>query len=131
MNDRWKRWVLYFAGIWNIAGGVNALADPPAHFAGLYNGSLALDDPLQAFFFRATWINVIAWGFGYVLAGHWSQGRLPILLAGAAGKLAYFGACWALYASGKGGSVLFAVGALDVIFAAIFMYIVWTRREAA
>ena len=131
LGDRWKRWVLYFAGLWNVTGGVNALADPSAHFAGLYNSSLALEDPIQAFFFRATWINVIAWGIGYVLAAHWSQARLPILIAGAAGKLAYFGACWALYSSGGGRTILFAVGMLDVVFAALFVYIVWSRREAA
>ena len=77
MSETWRSRALYFAGAWNVIGGASALADPARHFAQMYSGALSLDDPLQAFFFRATWINVIAWGIGYILAGRHSAARGP------------------------------------------------------
>ena len=123
----WIRRVLYLAGAWNILGGVSALADPTRHFTQLYRTSLSLGDPLQAFFFRATWINVIAWGVGYLLAGRHPGGRGPVLAAGGAGKLAYFGACMALLFSGNGSTMLLAAGIVDVIFAGFFGCVLWRR----
>jgi ABC-type Mn2+/Zn2+ transport system permease subunit len=111
-----------------VIGGASALADPTRHFAQLYNGALSLDDPLQAFFFRATWINVIAWGLGYILAGRHRAARGPVLIAGGAGKLAYFGACLALFLSGSGSAMLLAAGIVDVIFAGFFVYVLWLQR---
>lgn len=128
MSGTWIRIVLYVAGAWNVIGGASALADPTRHFAQMYNGALSLDDPLQAFFFRATWINVIAWGVGYILAGRPRAAGEAVLIAGGAGKLAYFGACLALFFSGQGSHTLLAAGILDVIFAVFFGYVVWLRR---
>jgi hypothetical protein len=127
----WRRRILYLAGSWNVAGGISALADPARHFAQLYTGALSLSDPVQAFFFRATWINVIAWGVGYILAGRYPDARLPVLLAGAMGKLAYFGACLSIFLSGGGTPMLLAAGLLDVISAAFFMYVIWVRPAGA
>jgi hypothetical protein len=127
VTETWTRRALYFAGAWNIIGGAGALADPARHFAQMYHGALSLDDPLQAFFFRATWINVIAWGIGYLLAGRYSAARVPVLAAGGAGKLAYFGACLALFASGSSGTMLLVAGIFDVIFAGFFAYVLWKR----
>lgn len=127
MGKVWIRYVLYFAGAWNLIGGATALADPAGHFAQMYSGALSLDAPLQMFFFRATWINVMAWGVGYVLAGLLPSSRVPILAAGGAGKLAYFWACAALFRSGRGSAMLFAAGVLDVLFAAFFAYAIWPR----
>jgi len=93
MTEAWRRRGLYLAGAWNLVGGITALADPARHFAQLYGTALSLADPLQAFFYRATWINVLAWGVGYVLAARHRSGRTPILLAGGLGKVAYFAAC--------------------------------------
>ena len=128
MSEAWIRPALYLAGAWNLIGGATALADPARHFAQMYNGVLSLDDSLQAFFFRATWINVMGWGVGYILAGRLPSARVPILAAGALGKLAYFGACAALFTSGKGNTMLFAAALLDVLFAAFFAYVLWPRR---
>lgn len=94
----------------------------------LYTAALSLDDPLQAFFFRATWINVTAWGVGYILAGRHPTARGPVLIAGAAGKLAYFGACLALFLSGSGNALLLAFGIVDVILAGFFVYVLWLQR---
>jgi len=121
------RWLLYLAGGWNVIGGASALADPEGHFAQMYNGALSLEDPLQAFFFRATWINVIAWGFGYILAGRFPAAGGAVLAAGGAGKLAYFFACWALFSSGRGSRMLLAAGILDVVCAVFFAYVLWAR----
>jgi hypothetical protein len=130
MSEAWIRRGLYFAGAWNIVGGVTALADPSRHFAQMYEGSLSLGDPIQAFFFRATWINVIAWGIGYILAGSHPSTRKGVLIAGGAGKLAYFGVCLALYLSGRGSTMLLAAGVFDIAFAAFFAYVVWARGRA-
>ena len=129
MSETWVRRLLYVCGAWNILGGVTALVDPERHFAQLYRSSLAIDEPLAAFFFRATWINVIAWGVGYTLAGRYPAGRGPVLLAGAVGKLAYFAACTSLFFSGAGNNVLMAAGVADVVFAAFFAYAVWLQRS--
>ncbi len=128
MTETWRRRILYVAGAGNVVGGVSALADPARHFGQLYGAALSLDDPLQAFFFRATWINVIAWGLGYLLAARRPAAREPVLLAGGTGKLVYFGACLALVGSGRGGAMLLASGVLDVVFAACFFYILWRQR---
>src|SRR5262245_10809930 len=81
VSETWIRRALYFAGAWNIIGGVTALADPARHFAQMYEGALSLGDPIQAFFFRATWINVIAWGVGYILAGRNRSAGEGVLIA--------------------------------------------------
>ena len=70
----------------------------------------------------------MAWGFGYVLAGRLPSAQIPILAAGGLGKLAYFGTCAALFLSGKGSTLLLAAGVLDVIFAAFFAYVIWSRQ---
>lgn len=127
MNETWRRRLLYLIGAWNILGGISALIDPGRHFAQLYTGALNLSDPLQAFFYRATWINVAAWGIGYILAGRYPMARAPILLAGAIGKTAYFFACLALFRSGTAMTSLLAFGILDVVFAAFFVYVVVKR----
>jgi hypothetical protein len=130
MSEMWKARFLYVVGAWNILGGVSALTDPRRHFAQLYSATPSLEDPLQAFFFRATWINVTAWGVGYILAGRFAAARGPILIAGGLGKLAYFCACLALFTSGVGNSMLMTFGALDVVLAAFFLYVLVSRRAA-
>lgn len=128
LPENWKSPILYILGAWNLVGGATALLDPSRHFAQLYTTTLNLADPLQAFFFRATWINVAAWGIGYILAGRYPGARVPVLAAGGAGKLAYFGACLALGLSGTGRAALVAFGALDVVIAAFFAYILWVEK---
>jgi hypothetical protein len=128
VSETWRRWGLYLAGAWNVVGGLAALADPTRHFGQLFGTALSLDDPLQAFFYRATWINVIAWGVGYALAARHRAGRAPVLIAGGAGKIAYAAACVGLYAHGIGRAALLVSGALDLLFAAFFAAVVWGPR---
>lgn len=129
MSEGWRRGGLYLAGAWNVLGGLTALADPVRHFAQLYGTGLSLGDPLQAFFYRATWINVIAWGVGYILAARHRAARAPVLIAGGAGKLAYSAACVGLVVSGLGGVALLASAALDVLFAGFFAAVLWGHRS--
>ena len=128
MTETLQRRALYLAGVWNIIGGAGALANPAGHFAQFYTSSLSLGDPLQAFFFRTTWINAMAWGIAYTMAGRHDHARLPVLAAGGAGKLAYCGACIGLFVTGVGNRWLLATGIADVLFAALFAYIVIQRR---
>lgn len=128
MSETWRRRILIVAGLWNLFGGASALADPGGHFAQLYTTALDLDDPLTRFFYRAVWINVVAWGLGYLLAAFRPAARLPILAAGGAGKAAYGAACLALVAAGVGNTMLLAAGVLDFLFAGCFAYLVWPRR---
>jgi hypothetical protein len=130
VNETWQRRALYLAGAWNIIGGASALANPDAHFLQFYTTRLSLDDPLQAFFFRTTWINAIAWGVGYTMAGRFSSARLPVLTAGGGGKVAYCGACIGLFATGVGNTWLLATGIGDVLFAALFATILLRGDDA-
>jgi len=131
MNDFWQRRLLIVAAGWNVLGGSSALFDPARHFAQMFTESLSMGDPLQAFFFRCTWINVIAWGAAYLLAAAWPGARMAVLLAGGAGKLAYFGACIALYSSGAGRTMLLVAGIVDLALAALFAVALISRRKAA
>jgi hypothetical protein len=132
MNETWSKRFLIFAGAWNILGGATALLDPAQHFAQMYHGALSLDDPMQLYFYRCTWINVMAWGVGYGLAAVYPHARLPILAAGAAGKLFYCFACLALYATGTGKPILAVTGLVDLLFAVMFaLVLVSTRRRLA
>ena len=129
MNDFWQRRLLIVAAGWNVLGGSSALFDPTRHFAQLFTESLYLYDPLQAFFFRCTWINVIAWGAAYLLAALWPGARMAVLLAGGAGKVAYFGACIALYSHGAGKTMLLAAGVVDLALAALFAVALLSGRR--
>jgi hypothetical protein len=133
VTDPWARRVLYAAGAYNVIGGVSAILDPASHFDQLYTsaagsaGALTLDDPLQAFFYRVAWINAIAWGVAYVVAGRLPASRPAVLIAGCLGKIVYCVACIALFRSGVGNAVLLATGVIDVSFAALFATILWRR----
>ena len=121
MSSHWTTRWLALAAAWNIIGGVAALWNPGQHFALLYVSTLSLADPLQLFFYRCTWINVIAWGLAYALAAGMSESRRALLLAGAIGKSAYCVACIALFLSGGGTRMLLAAGAVDLLLALLFI----------
>jgi hypothetical protein len=121
MNETWQRRTLLIAAAWNLVGGVTALIDPAKHFSQLFTTSLDLSDPVQLFFFRCVWINVIAWGLAYFLAAFWAPSRKAILAAGGLGKVAYAAACFALFAGGVGTNGLFAAGVVDSLLAIFFV----------
>jgi len=130
MNQTWQRWALYLSGAWNIIGGAGALANPDAHFTQFYTTRLSLDDPLQAFFFRTTWINAIAWGLGYTMAGRFPSARVAVLAAGGGGKVTYCAACIGLFATGVGNVWLLGTGIADVLFAVLFATILLRGDDA-
>ncbi|MEP7301333.1 MAG: hypothetical protein ABI699_07370 [Caldimonas sp.] len=130
MSESWAKRLLLVAAAWNVLGGASALIDPAQHFAQLYTASLSLTDPLQLFFYRCTWINVVAWGVAYGLAAFLPASRQAVLAAGAAGKFVYFLACAALFASGTGTAVLLAAGVFDLLLAALFVLALATGRPA-
>ena len=131
MREPWLRLGLLCAATLNVLGAAGALIDPASHFASLYNSALSMHDPLQAFFYRATWIQVMAWGIGYLLAAQHPDARLPILAAGGAGKALSFLAGLALVLSGVGRPLLLVFGILDLLIAAFFAWILWRGRGAA
>lgn len=120
MHDAWLRRALVFSGVWNILGGISALLNPAQHFQQLYTTTFNLDDPLQAFFYRGVWVNVAAWGVGYLAAARLPGARRPILIAGGLGKLAFAGAAVSLYLEGVGNGLLLGLGLMDLVFAALF-----------
>lgn len=121
MSARWTTRWLALAAAWNILGGLSALWDPGAHAGLLYTTTLALADPLVVFFYRCTWINVIAWGLAYAFAAVMAESRRAVLMAGAIGKTAYCVASVALYLAGAGSMALPVAGAVDLLFAAVFV----------
>ncbi|HJQ99063.1 MAG TPA: hypothetical protein VJ826_12190 [Candidatus Polarisedimenticolaceae bacterium] len=126
--EKVSRWILYLAAAWNVLGGVLALLDPGKHFAQMYKASLDLADPLQVFFYRCVWINVIAWGLAYALAAIWPASRRTVLVAGGAGKLFYAAACAALLGSGIAKPMVLIAAIVDTVFAAAFAAIVLRDR---
>ena len=130
MSEAWQKRLLFVAAAWNVLGGASAVFDPAQHFAQMYTASLAMDEPLQLFFFRCTWINVIAWGLAYLFAAMHPGSRAPVLLAGGAGKVVYFAACFALFTSGVGKSLLLATGVFDLALAALFLFAALARPSA-
>jgi hypothetical protein len=129
MREPWRRRGLYVAALLNVLGGLIALANPAGHFAQSHPSAVPFTDPVQTFYYQATWINVIAWGVGYFLAARVVNARTPVLLAGAGGKLAYFFAGLSLYLAGRATGVLLGFGILDLAFAAFFVYVVWLERS--
>lgn len=131
MNTRWMIRLLWLAALWNIAGGASALLDPAGHLAQMYHGTLALDQPLAAFFYQCTWINVIAWGLAYGFASFSAGARPVVMAAGSLGKTVYFMACFNLYLSGAGKPVLLAAGLFDLGLALLFGWAALTLRRTA
>ncbi|MES1168480.1 MAG: hypothetical protein ABUL61_04855 [Oleiharenicola lentus] len=126
--ETWVRRLLVIAAAWNLIGGASALLDPAKQFAQLFTASLDLTDPLALFFYRCTWINVMAWGVGYLLAAFLPAARLPVLAAGGTGKLFYFAACYGTFAQGAAKPALLAAGVVDVAFAALFLWLLIALR---
>lgn len=130
MGESAQRNLLIVAAAWNVLGGIGALLDPAQHFAQMYRGALDLSDPVQRAFFQTVWIAVIAWGLAYLAAAFRPEGRWPVLVAGGAGKLAYAGACFALYAQGAATAALAAVGFADLVFTLLFAAAAFGRPAA-
>jgi len=130
MSNSLQKWVLIVAGIWNLLG-VSALFDPAKHFQQLYTTSLSLNEPLQLFFYRCTWINVIAWGIGYLVAAFSATSRKAILIAGGAGKFVYALACFSLFSTGIGKPFLVVTGVIDMLFASLFALAVLLNHKDA
>lgn len=120
MNSNWIKWLLVTAAAWNIVGGAMSLADPAAHFARMYTVAPPANDALLKFFYQCTWINVLAWGGAYLLAAGWMASRRAVLVAGGAGKAAYFVACASLVASGVGQPLVLVFGLGDLAMAFLF-----------
>ena len=125
----WLKWSLAGAAVWNIFGGISALADPVLHFSQMYTGALSLDEPLPLYFYRCVWINVIAWGVGYALAAFLRGPHTAILIAGGLGKLFYCAACFALYGTGMGKGMLLFAGVVDLLLAALFAAVLVGQRR--
>jgi hypothetical protein len=107
MNETWQRGVLFAAAAWNAIGGGLALAAAPQ---------------------QAAWIAVIAWAPAYAGAALVPAARTVVLLAGAAGKLAYLAYCVALYRAGSIDGVTLAASSLDLVFVALFPAIVFAPQ---
>lgn len=131
MNDTWIRRLLLTSAAWNITGGATSLADPANHFAQMYTSAPPDADALLMYFYRCTWINVLAWGLAYALAAYWPRSRAAVLVAGGAGKAVYFVACAGLVASGVGKPLVLAFGLGDLVMAALFAwaFVSQSRRD--
>lgn len=129
MTEVWQKRVLWIAAAWNVLGGVSALIDPAKHFAQLYTTSLNLNEPLELFFYRCVWINILGWGVAYFLAARLPGARTPVLVGGSLGKAAYAIACFALYSRGIGTGALAAAGVFDLLLAVLFALALFLRRR--
>lgn len=128
-RNSWLKWSLAGAALWNIFGGVSALLDPTLHFTQMYSGALSLEDPLQLYFYRCVWINVIAWGIGYIIAAFVPSTRRSILAAGGIGKLFYCLACVSLVFAGVGKGMLLFAGIVDLLLGVLFAVALMAERK--
>jgi hypothetical protein len=130
VNETWIKRLLLVSAAWNIIGAVTSLADPANHFAQMYTAAPQIaDDALLMYFYRCTWINVLAWGAAYALAAFCPRSRPAVLAAGGAGKAVYFLACTALVASGVGKPLVLAFGLADLTMAALFGWALLSQRR--
>jgi hypothetical protein len=130
MNETWIKRLLLASAAWNVIGGLTSLADPANHFAQMYTAApAAANDALLMYFYRCTWINVLAWGGAYGLAAFRPSSRAAVLAAGGAGKAVYFLACAALVASGVGKPLVLAFGLGDLLMAALFGWALLSQRR--
>lgn len=129
MTEVWQKRVLWIAAAWNVLGGLSALIDPAKHFAQLYTTSLNLNDPLELFFYRCVWINILGWGLAYLVAARLPGGRAPVFAGGGFGKAVYAAACVALFARGMGTGALVAAAVFDLLLAALFALALFSRRR--
>ena len=120
MSETWARRLLILSALWSFVGAISALAAPARHFDLLYNSSLALDQPLESFFYRCTWISVLGWGGTYLLAGLIPASRKSVLIPGGLGKVAFFFACLTLHSSGVGKTAILVAGSVDLALAVVF-----------
>lgn len=127
----WPKRVLLLAAAWNILGGASALLNPTGNLEQMFIGAGSTTDPRLLFFFQCTWINVIAWGAGYLFAAFRPASRAALLLAGAAGKLAYFAASVLLFAGGAGTIGGFVAGCVDAMLALAFLAILGREHAFA
>jgi hypothetical protein len=130
MGETWQKRLLIVAAAWNLLGGAASLVDPANHFAQMYHGALDMADPVQRFFFDSVWIAVMAWGAAYLAAAFAPAARPVVFAAGAAGKIAYFGACLALYLEGAAKPALpIAAGIGDLGIALLFLVALAGRSQ--
>jgi hypothetical protein len=129
MNSNWIKWLLLTAAAWNIVGGTTSLADPANHFARMYTVAPPANDALLMFFYQCTWINVLAWGGAYLLAAGRVDARRAVLVAGGAGKAAYFVASAALVASGIGRPLVLVFGFGALAMALLFGWAALSQRR--
>jgi hypothetical protein len=126
MTEAWSKRLLLIAAGWSFLGGGTALLYPSQHFTTLYSTSLSLDDPLQSFFYRCTWISVLGWGGTYLLAALFPASRKSVVIPGAAGKVAFFAACIGLFSNGIGKTALIIAGGVDLLLATLFVIILFS-----
>jgi hypothetical protein len=128
VSETWSRKVLYLAGASNIIGG--ASHSPIRH--DISGKCIAVPCHSTTRFKRSSFGPPGLTSLHGALATSWPDGlALPggaVLVAGGAGKLAYFGASLPIFLSGRGRTMLLATGILDVIFAAFFAHVLWLRR---
>lgn len=130
MTESWRRRLLFAAAAWSFFGGITALADPAQHFGLMFTTALSLEDPVQSFFYRCTWISVLAWGGVYAFAAVSPESRKGILISGGLGKVAFTFACLQVYQSGAGKPPILFAGGVDLLLAVIFGVILLSGRGA-
>jgi hypothetical protein len=126
----WPRVVLLIAAAWNLIGGTMALLDPARQAQQLFHASDVTSTPAHEFFVLCTWINVLAWGLAYLIAAFQPSARVPVMLAGGIGKLAYAAVCFSLVVAGRGAGALLVSGIVDTVLASLLLAGAWPRRTA-
>jgi len=126
VTETWTKRLLLGSAVWNIGGALVSLADPAQHLAQMFSAPAPAGlDAVALFFYRCTWINVLAWGLAYGLAACWPHSRAAVLAAGGAGKALYCAASVGLVLSGVGRPLVLVFGLADLAMALLFFWALW------
>jgi hypothetical protein len=122
--SKWQRVALYIVGAWTAFGGISALLDPRAHGETFFGDASIADSGGAQILFSIAYAQLIAWGAGYVLAARKPAMSVPMLAAGALGKLGYFALTVLAYERGSGTAALLATGIGDLAIASFFAFLI-------
>lgn len=115
------RWVFTLGGIWGVLIiGSLFFAEP---YVVAQTGPLSHPDTYYGFA-----ASTFAWQLGYLVIGRNPAAYRPFMLLGAAGKLAYAGFCWTLYAQGRIPITVPALASPDLLLAALFV-VAWVKTR--
>lgn len=117
--------------VFNFAGGSSFLRDLDAAVPRLFGPAFTIADPIARAALSGYWTLVLVFGFSYLLFWWDPLRNRALAWVATVGKLYAF-AYWAvLFARGMATGSGLAIGLADLVFAAVFLWFLWSTRDPA